>query len=125
MIETQLVLTESQKQRKDFIAGIILIITSLILGKLVLIPLVIFPGNRQWQIGMLMIYVFSWIILLIGVYLAGTEGIKIARALYKSYQRRTVSKVKYHSKRAAQKTVEMIKTKARPHIERMRERRRS
>ena len=98
-----IIITEEQKQRKYFIAGIILVLTSLVLGKLVLIPLFIFPGNKQWQMGMFMIYAFSWVILVLGIYLAGNEGTKLARAIYKSYQEKTVNQVKHHSKRAAKK----------------------
>jgi len=111
MTETQLTIIQSQQRRKDFVVGIVLIILSLALGKLVLIPLVIFPGNTQWQISMFIVYTFSWLMLIVGIYFAGTEGLHIVKHAYKDYQRKTVHKVKYHSKRAAQRTAHVIRTR--------------
>ena len=109
-----------QEVTKKFVLGVVLIVLSLVLGKAVLIPLVIFPGSDAWRLAMIIVYAFSWIIIIIGIYLAGLEGWRLATHKYKEYHRRTVHKVKEHGrkaavkvknggKHAARKTVEVLK----------------
>ena len=92
-----------QEVTKKFILGVILIVISLVLGKAVLIPIVLFPGSDAWRLSMIITYAFSWIIILIGIYLAGLEGWRLATHKYKEYHRRTIHKVKEKSKNAATK----------------------
>jgi hypothetical protein len=101
-----------QEVTKKFIIGVVLIILSLVMGKVILIPILIFPGSKAWWTTSLIIYSASWVIVVIGVLLAGIEGYRLATHKYKEYQRRTVHKVRehgkkavYHGKRAAKKTV--------------------
>ncbi|MBW2997386.1 hypothetical protein KY349_03545 [Candidatus Woesearchaeota archaeon] len=98
-----------QEVTKNFVLGIVLIVVSLVLGKLVFVPIILFPGSEAWRIAMITVYVFSWIMLIPGVYLAGLEGYRLVTHKYKEYHRRTIHKVKEHSKRAARKTVDVLK----------------
>lgn len=102
---------DQARPTKRFITGAVLIALSLILGKLVLVPMILFPVDEVWRMSMLIIYVFSWIILMIGIYLCGMEGYRFVKNVYHAYQQKTITKVKHHSKRAAQKTVQAIKSK--------------
>ena len=79
---------------KRFIVGVVLIVSSLVLGKLVFIPLLMFPGNERWYIAMLIVYIFSWLILITGIILTGIEGYKLVMEKYKEYQKRTVADIK-------------------------------
>jgi len=93
---------ETKKQvTQKFIIGVVMIITSLVIGKVALIPLIIFPGDRSWQFAMLISYLIGWIILLIGIGLAGVEGYRLATHKYKAYKKKTIRNVKNHSKNAA------------------------
>ena len=93
-----------QEVTKKFIIGIVLIIASLVLGKVALIPIIVFPGDKTWGMIALVTYVFSWLIIVIGVLLAGVEGYRLATHKYKEYQRKTVDKVKDHGRKAVQHT---------------------
>jgi hypothetical protein len=99
-----------------FIAGVSTIVFSLVIGKAVLIPILLFPGSEAWRNWMIIIYVFSWALLLVGVVLAGVEGFKLATHKYKEYKRRTIHTVKRqgikaanHTKRAAEKAAKNTK----------------
>ncbi len=92
-----------------FFIGLALIIASLILGKLVFIPVIIFPGDVTWAASMVIIYAISWVMIIIGVYLAGKEGWTLAKITYKEYQRKAIHHVKEKSKNAAHKTVKVLK----------------
>ena len=109
-----------EKPTKKFVIGAILVAVSLALGKLVLIPIIFFPGSDEWRISMLIIYIFSWAILVLGIYLCGMEGYRFVKRVYKDYQHRTITQVKHHSKKAAQKTVEVIASRARSRLDKMR-----
>jgi hypothetical protein len=105
-----------QQVTAKFITGVALIVISLILGKLVLIPLIIFPDDDAWKMAMLITYAASWVIIIVGIYLAGMEGWKLAAHKYIEYRQKTVSKVKEHgmkaarhTKRAAKRTVEALR----------------
>jgi uncharacterized protein YacL len=78
--------TKEQVTRK-FIFGIILIVVSLVLGKIVLIPLILFPGSDVWWYSMLIVYILSWIIFIPGIYLTGLEGYRLVMRKYKEYGR--------------------------------------
>jgi hypothetical protein len=96
---------ETKKQvTTKFIIGAVLIAVSLALGKLALIPIVIFPGNKSWQVAMFWTYIFSWIILIPGLYLAGKEGWLMVTHKYKEYSDNTINKMRGHGKKAAQMT---------------------
>ena len=82
-------LETKQVVRKKFMIGVGLIALSLIIGKLVLIPVIIFPGNKTWQVSMLIVYALSWIPLIVGIYLAGLEGYRLVTHKYKHYKKRT------------------------------------
>lgn len=101
-----------------FFIGVALIVISLILGKLVLIPILLFPGSTAWRTWMIIVYVFSWVLILTGIFLAGLEGFRLATHKYKEYQRRTVHTMKrtgrkaaHKTKRAAKKTVRALTPK--------------
>lgn len=94
---------------KKFIIGIVLIIISLVLGKLVFIPIIFFPQSVTWRISMIIIYAASWIMMLFGIYLAGKEGYYLAKHKYREYGRRTIEGVGRHSKNAANMTVDAIR----------------
>jgi hypothetical protein len=89
---------------KKFIIGVVMIICSFALGKLVFIPLIIFPGNATWRTSMIFIYIFSWLILLSGLAITGVEGYKLAKHKYREYSEKTISHVKNHSKNAVHQT---------------------
>jgi uncharacterized protein YacL len=95
-----------------FIAGVALIVVSLILGKLVLVPILLFPGSDAWRTWMIIVYVFSWVLLLVGVVLAGVEGFKLATHKYKEYKKKTIHTVKNHGKKAAHHTKKAAKKAA-------------
>ncbi len=94
---------------KRFAIGVGLIIASLALGKLVLIPIVLWPGSNSWRIAMLAVYVFSWVLIPIGFYLAGKEGYRLAVSIYKEYQKKTLHKVRDDTAQAARRTVRAVK----------------
>jgi hypothetical protein len=87
-----------------FIAGVVLILISLVLGKLVLVPIVLFPGSNAWRTSMIIVYIFSWLLLLAGIALAGIEGFKLATHKYRQYQRKTIHTVKRQGRKAAHNT---------------------
>lgn len=105
-----------QQVTVKFIVGVILIIISLIMGKLVLIPLIIFPADNGWRTAMIITYAFSWILLLAGMVLAGLEGFKLATHKYKEYKQMTLRTMKQtghtaaqQTKKVARKTVDVLK----------------
>ena len=91
--------TKQQVTRK-FITGVVIMVLSLVLGKLVLIPIIFFP-TREWKIAMLIVYLFSWVMMLGGIGLAGLEGYRLVTHKYKHYKRKTINHVKNGSKKAA------------------------
>jgi len=93
-----------QQVTKKFIIGVVLIVVSLAIGKLVLIPIILFPGNKEWRTGMIILYAFGWVLLVIGIALAGWEGYRLVTHKYKHYKRRTVRAVKRHGRHAAAHT---------------------
>jgi len=94
---------------KKFLIGVVLIIISLILGKLVFIPIIFFPQSSTWRISMIIVYAASWMMILFGIYLAGKEGYYLAKHKYREYGRRTIEGVGRHSKTAAHVTVEAFR----------------
>lgn len=90
-----------------FVIGAVLIITSLALGKLVLIPLLLFPGNTDWRNAMIAVYAFSWVMLLIGIYIAGVETYHFVKYKYKEYSKKTMHHVKNHSRNAVHQTAKV------------------
>jgi hypothetical protein len=86
---------------KKFVIGIIIIIVSFIIGKVVFLPMIFFPGDSRWKLGMLIIYITSWLMLLFGILLTGVEGYRLATRKYRLIQHRTVLHVKRGSIRAA------------------------
>jgi TRAP-type C4-dicarboxylate transport system permease small subunit len=63
---------------KNFALGIVLIVASFVLAKISLIPLFVFPDNASWGLA-ITLYVFSWIVLIPGIYLAGREGYRLVK----------------------------------------------
>ena len=100
---------ETKQFTKKFTIGIALIAFSFVLGKIVLIPLIFFPNSNAWWISMIIIYMFSWIIMIGGVLLAGIEGFRFVRDRYKEYKEKTVEKVKDRSKKVASGTMTALK----------------
>jgi len=98
-----------QQLTKRFITGLVLIIISLVLGKLVLIPVIIFPGSNTWRISMIAVYAISWLMIIPGIYLAGIEGYRLVKHKYKEYKHKTIHHVKEKSRNAAQKTVKVLR----------------
>ncbi len=96
-----------QQVTKRLIIGVVMIITSFVLGKLALIPL-FFPGTA-WKISAVSIYIASWLLFVTGILLAGIEGFRLATHKYKEYHHKTVHKVKHHSKTAVRHTAKVIK----------------
>jgi hypothetical protein len=92
---------ETTRLSRRFGAGIALIIASLVLGKLVLIPLLLFPDSHAWRVGSIVAYLVTWVMLVPGLALAGTEGYRLSRRLYKDYRRRTLVRVRAGGRRAA------------------------
>ncbi|HII72641.1 TPA: hypothetical protein HA265_07835 [Candidatus Woesearchaeota archaeon] len=99
-----------QEVTKKLIIGAVIIIVSLIIGKLVLIPLFIFPGDEKWALAMFWVYVLSWVILLIGVLIAGMEGYKLAMHRYRDIKTRSIDSVKRGGRKVGQKSVQAVKT---------------
>jgi len=91
---------------RKFAIGVALIIVSLIMGKIVLVPLLTFPGNLKVMVGGAIYYAVSWVIIIIGVFLAGREGYRLAVKIYKDYQRRALLKVKNGAVVAMRKPIE-------------------
>ena len=104
MTEQQLTLIDIQQQKKKFVVGIVLIVLSLLIGKLALIPLILFPTDEQWRNSMVAVYIFSWAILIPGIYFAGIEGYKLVHHKYREYHQKTISHMKHHGGRMAAKT---------------------
>ncbi|MBN1544326.1 hypothetical protein JW898_02585 [Candidatus Woesearchaeota archaeon] len=93
-----------QEVTNKFIVGLTLIIASLVIGKLVLIPIILFTQNLKWESAMIITYIFSWVILFTGIGFAGWEGYRLVTHKYREYQRRTIEQVKHHSRKAAEHT---------------------
>jgi hypothetical protein len=89
---------------KRFVIGVSLIALSLVLGKIIFIPLVMFPGDRAWKTGMLITYIFSWAMLIPGIYLAGKDGYLLVTHKYREYGEKTINTMKKHGKNAAEQT---------------------
>jgi hypothetical protein len=90
-----------QQVTKKFILGVVLIVLSLAIGKLVLLPIIFFPGDNTWRITMIWIYAFSWMILFIGFYFAGKEGYRLVTKKYHEIQNTTIHHVKRGGAKAA------------------------
>jgi uncharacterized membrane protein YqjE len=98
-----------QQVTKRFALGIALIIISLILGKLVLIPIIIFPDSYVWWTSMIIVYILSWVIILCGIYLAGIEGFRLINHKYSEYSKKTMTKMREGSRNMARSTVNALK----------------
>lgn len=61
---------------KKFMTGLVLLITNFIVGK---IAIPFFAIDARWGLA---IYIFSWLMLLAGLYLCGREGLDYARIYY-------------------------------------------
>ncbi|MBU2561803.1 MAG: hypothetical protein KKD17_05895 [Nanoarchaeota archaeon] len=94
-----------QQVTKKFIIGMVLMVSSLVIGKLVIIPLIMLPGSNGLKMSMLIIYITSWIMMLMGIGLAGWEGYRLVTHKYREYKQKTIHQVKHHSKRAAETAV--------------------
>lgn len=81
-------------KKRTFIFGIVLIVISLVVGKLVFIPLLLFPGDHQWYGAMLAVYIFSWMLLIPGIILAGIEGYQLVMLKYGLYRQGAVAGIK-------------------------------
>lgn len=102
-------LETKQEVTKKFTIGIILIITSIAIGKLILIPIILFPGSKSWRTAMIIVYACGWLLLIPGIWLAGLEGYRLVTHKYKEYRRKTVHHVKNGTRKAAQHTVRVAK----------------
>ena len=100
---------ETTRLSRRFAAGIGLIFASLVLGKLVLIPLLIFPESQAWRVGSIVAYLSTWVMLVPGLALAGMEGYRLSRRLYKDYRRRTLVRVRDGGRLAARGAVKVVK----------------
>ena len=100
---------ETKQFTRKFAVGIALIIFSFVLGKLVLIPMIFFPDSTAWGISMIMVYIFSWSVMIVGIFLAGIEGFRFVMSRYKEYKKKTVTTVKDKSKKVASSTVNVLK----------------
>lgn len=98
-----------QQLTKKFILGVVIIIVSLILGKLVLIPFFLFPLSFTAKWTLLIIYILTWPMMFVGIYFAGMEGYRLATHKYKEYKKRTIYRVKTTSKKAAEHTKRVLK----------------
>jgi len=87
---------------KKFIVGVVVIISSFVIAKLLLIPLFMFPGNATVKLWVIITYIFTWVMFVVGVALAGWEGYRLATHKYREYKKKTVDHVKKQSKKAAQ-----------------------
>jgi hypothetical protein len=94
---------------RKFVVGVALILISLVMGKIVLVPILVFPGDVPWLVGSVIFYAVSWIIIIVGVVLAGREGYRLAVRIYKDYQRKALGKVRDHGRRAARGAVVVMK----------------
>ncbi len=90
-----------ETRHKRFIIGITFIIASFILGKLVFIPLLIRPESSMWRTMVFVGYLGTWILLFLGIWLAGREGYAIVKEKYREQRQKTVSLVRDRSVRAA------------------------
>lgn len=100
---------ETARLSRRFVAGIVLIVLSLVLGKLVLIPLLLFPESGAWRIGSFIAYLATWVLVIPGLALAGMEGYRLSRRLYKEYRRRALVRVRDGGRRAAHGAVKVVK----------------
>lgn len=98
-------LETKQEVTHKFMIGVGMIIASLIMGKIVLIPIILFPTNKQISLIMIIIYLITWPIMLTGIWLAGVEGYRLATHKYKKYKDKTV----YHVKEGSKKAVHHVK----------------
>ena len=98
-----------QEVTKKFTIGIVLIITSLAIGKLALVPLILFPASKSWRTAMIILYVCGWLLLIPGLFLAGMEGYRLVTHKYRHYKRKTVYHVKNGTRKAAHHTVRVAK----------------
>ncbi len=89
-----------QQVTRRFALGMIAIVASFIIGKLVWIPIMLFPSQALVQ-SMAIVYIFSWFLMLWGIYLAGMEGYKLITHKYKEYRAKTAQKMREHGKRVA------------------------
>lgn len=86
---------------KKFIIGVVMIIFSFIIGKLAFVPLLISAKDPSLRTIMFIVYGVSWLILFLGIFLAGVEGYRLATRKYKVIHHRTVAHVKKGTRRAA------------------------
>ncbi|MBT5021530.1 hypothetical protein HOK51_09770 [Candidatus Woesearchaeota archaeon] len=93
-INAQLEPTHSRR----FLIGVLLIIISLVMGKLVPLIYLVKPSKLSLIING-SVYAFSWLILFVGVYLCGREGLATAERLYYDFQRKSINQVKTHTKK--------------------------
>jgi predicted DNA repair protein MutK len=98
-----------QQLTKKFILGVVIIVVSLILGKLIFIPFILFPLSYDVKWILLIIYILTWPLMFVGIYFAGMEGYRLATHKYKEYKKRTIYRVKTSSKKAAEHTKRVLK----------------
>ena len=78
---------------KKFLIGIILIISNFIVGK---IAIPIFAIHKA--IGVF-VYLFSWLMLFVGLYLSGREGWYYSKFYYKQYKKNLRMKIKENAEK--------------------------
>ena len=101
-----------QEVTRKFMLGVILIIVSLVIGKIVLIPLIVFNDSEKWRTAAIIVYIFGWIILIPGILLAGVEGYCLVKHKYRKYRAKTVGHVKVGTQKTVDHTVRIVqKTK--------------
>ncbi len=115
-----------------FWVGVALIIANFIIGFLAkVIPLLYYKigyySLNVWIWIGFSVYAFSWLMLLVGVYLCGREGYNYAVTKYKEYQLRTVQSIKDQSQRTvstikdhSQRTYARVKEGVKKHIDKAR-----
>ena len=101
---------ETARLSRRFVAGLVLIVLSLVLGKLVLIPLLLFPESQAWRVGSIVAYLVTWVMLVPGLALSGMEGYRLASRLYKDYRRRALRRVRAGGALAARGAVKVVRT---------------
>ncbi|MFC1723670.1 hypothetical protein ACFL0V_06015 [Nanoarchaeota archaeon] len=99
-----------QQVTTKLIWGAGLIVLSLVLGKLVLVPIFLFPMHEGWRMAMIYIYALSWVLLLIGMVIAGVEGYKLGMRRYKVIRKKSLQTVRRTSVKTVRTGVKTVRT---------------
>ncbi len=100
---------ERRQTTGAFFIGVALIVASLVMGKAVLVPIIVFPASNAWRIGAFVAYGVSWVVMLAGIALAGREGYRITVEAYRDYRRRALGHVARGGRKAAQGAATALK----------------